>query len=738
MSRRERQKRRARHRGHPIKRVTLMAMVLAASGVIIGALAAVGWVVSVADSAPNLKELKPRDPHPLSEIFAADGTVLGYIHSDTIYRHMAGNRIPKTLKEATIAIEDRRFYQHGALDYQGIVRAGIKDVFGGHNSVQGASTLTMQLVDNVYLPTDVKKAHNLKYKIVQAKLAEQLEGAHRKNWILDGYLNDVPYGTVGGETAIGVGAAAEVFFDRPVTKLTLGQEALLAGLPQAPSQYNPYLAPHLALSRRAEVLQAMVAAHYITQAQADAASHEPLNLRTNTSYNQRPWPFLFDYIQQQLIDRYGAKTVQSGGLKVYTTINMKMQQQAQHAVDAYEGGPVLDDQPAAALATVNPANGNILDMATTAKYSQTKFDFPAQALRQPGSSAKVFALMTLIHDYHGDPNSTYYTSQYLPAGWLSSEPTWSVHTAEQSYQGTINLNHATVTSDNTVFAQLVVDLGVDKFEATARAMGIPGNLLHGNPAEVIGGWQQGVTPLEMADAYATLANGGLHAPATILGRVVFPDGSAQNLGNPAKTRVFTDGEAYAATQVLKGVIQSGTGTAANYGCPAAGKTGTAENLANAWFVGYTPKLATAVWVGYPQGNVPMSNGFGGTLAAPIWHAFMSSASNGYCGDFTPPHNPFYGSAFSGSHSSSTGRSYGGGRGSSSSSGSGFGSQASQNPYSNPSLYAQPAPGSTSGSGTSGSGTSGGGSGSGSGTTGGGGSGSTGSGGSGGAGLSSGH
>jgi penicillin-binding protein 1A len=688
MSRRERQKRRARHRGHPVKRVALMATVLAVSGIVIGVLAAVGWVVSVADSAPNLKQLKPRNPHPLSEIFASDGTVLGYIHSDTIYKHVVGNQIPKRLKEATIAIEDRRFYQHGALDYQGIVRAGIKDVFGGHNSVQGASTLTMQLVDNVYLPTDVKKTHNLKYKIVQAKLAEQLEGAHTKNWILNSYLNDVPYGTVGGETAIGVGAAAEVFFDKPVSKLTLGQEALLAGLPQAPSQYNPYLAPQLALARRAQVLQAMVASHYITQAQADAAKRERLNLRSNTSYNQRPWPFLFDYIQQQLVSKYGAKTVQNGGLKVYTTINMKMQQQAQRAVDAYEGGAVLDNQPAAALATVDPATGAILDMASTAKYSQTKFDFPAQALRQPGSSAKVFALMTLIHDYHGDPSSTYYTSQFLPAGWLSSEPTWSVHTAEQSYQGTINLKQATITSDNTVFAQLVVDLGVDKFEATAKAMGIPGYLLHGNPAEVIGGWQQGVSPLDMADAYATLAAGGVHRPTTVLNRVVFPDGSVQNLGTSPGTRVFTDGEAYAATQVLKGVIQSGTGTAANYGCPAAGKTGTAENLANAWFVGYTPKLSTAVWVGYPQGNVPMSNGFGGTLAAPIWNAFMSAASNGYCGDFAQPSNPFYGSAFTGTHSSAYGHSYGGNP-SSSSSGNGFNNGTSSNPYNNPTLYAQP-------------------------------------------------
>jgi penicillin-binding protein 1A len=237
-----------------------------------------------------------------------------------------------------------------------------------------------------------------------------------------------------------------------------------------------------------------------------------------------------------------------------------------------------------------------------------------------------------------------------------------------------------------VFAQLVVDLGMSKFDAMAHAMGITSTLA-GNPAEVIGGVGGGVTPLEMADAYATIADGGVHHPTTILNRVVFPDHSVDNLGKPGGTRVFSDGEAYAATQVLKQVITNpgGTGTAAAFGCPAAGKTGTAENLANAWFVGYTPKLATAVWVGYPQGNIPMANGFGGSLAAPIWSQFMGSASDGYCGDFPTPSSYFSGTAFTGPHSAASGPSY---PNSKSSNNGGFGTTYT-NPYSNPSLYAQP-------------------------------------------------
>jgi penicillin-binding protein 1A len=699
MSRRERQRQRKRNRGHPVKRVVLFSLLFSVCGLAMAALFAVGWVVSVADSAPNLRDLTPHNPHPLTEVFAADGSLLGYIHSDTVFTPAAGNQIPSSLKNATVAIEDRRFYHHGALDYQGIIRAGIKDVFGRGGSLQGASTLTMQLVDNKYLDgTKYAAQHNLKYKIIQAKLAEQLGKGHTKAWILDSYLNIVPYGTVNGQTALGVGAASEVFFDKPVWRLNLAQEALLAGLPQSPSRYNPFLDPAAARTRRAAVLSAMVNSHYITQAQADAANAAPLGVHHNPGYALHRDPYVFDYIQQQLIQRFGLTTVENGGLKVYTTLDPKKQEEATQAVVSHEGGPILDDQPAAGLASVDPSNGHILAMASSATYDQTKYFYPVQARRQTGSAFKVFALMTLIHDYDGDPNQTYYTSKFLQPGWLPEDPTWSVHTAEETYQGTISIAKATTVSDNTVFAQLAADLGWSKLDATAHAMGITSPLT-GNPSEVIGGLADCCTMLEMADAYATVANGGYHIAPTILSRVLFPDGSSVTMGDPPRKRVFTDGETYAATKVLETVIQSGTGTAANYGCPAAGKTGTAENLDNAWFVGYTPKLSTAVWVGYPQGNVPMgANGFGGTLAAPIWHDYMQQASDGYCGDFPQPTTPWTGTAFTGPHSAGGPRSnYGNGPGSGygpgsgSGSGSGQGNGTSTNPYNNPTLLAQPSP-----------------------------------------------
>jgi penicillin-binding protein 1A len=661
----------------------LVALLVVFGGAGIGAIAVVGWIVAVADSAPSLSQLKPRTPGQLSEVFAANGQRMGYIDSPTLRLPVSGSSIPQRLKNATIAIEDRRFWHHGALDYTGILRAAIKDVFNGNGTLQGASTLTMQLVDNLYLHG---VTHNLQYKIKQAKLAQELYNKHSKTWILNSYLNDVPYGTVGGQTAYGVGAASRLFFDKPVWQLDLAQSALLAGLPQAPSQYNPFLYPNLAHQRRQSVLQAMVQSHYITQAQASSANAEPLQVKHSSMFTQRSFHYAFDYVVQELHQRFcpgrsptaPCPAVDQGGLKIYSTIQPHEMALAQHAVLAHEGGP---GQPAAALAAVDPGSGNLVAFANTSSYQKSSFDYATQAHRQPGSSFKVFALMTLIHDYNGDPSKTFYNSHFLAPGWLPSDPTWSVHTAEMTYQGNISITRATIVSDNTVFAQLAVDLGMDKFDRMAHAMGIT-TKLNGNPAEVIGGLTYGVTPLEMADAYSTLADGGIHAPVRAISKVVFPGGRTVNFSEPT-TRVFSYGEAYAATKILQQVILQGTGTAANYGCPAAGKTGTAENLANAWFVGYTPKLATAVWVGYPSGNVPMANGFGGTLAAPIWHDFMSASANGFCGNFAAPTTPWHGTPFTGPHSSSSGSNNPNGRSLAN------GAVPPPGAYTNPQLFAQP-------------------------------------------------
>jgi penicillin-binding protein 1A len=666
MSRRERHRRRSKNRGFPLGKVLGMTAVVIVAALSIGALGAAGWVLNKVHAAPNLPKQPTVHPSSPSEIFASDGSSLGYTRSEGVHIELTYKQIPKRVRAATIAIEDRRFYQHGALDYEGIVRALMKDAVHGSTALQGASTLTQQDVDNAWLPKSLdadRAKRNLTYKIAQAKLAQQLESKHSKNWILTQYLNVVPYGATGGETAYGIAAAAKTFFDKPLRKLTLDQVALLAGMPQAPTSYNPFRHPKLAKVRRNQVLQALVTAKNITQAHANQLMRRPLGVKSSEQYLRQDNPFVFKFIERQaghdlcphLKSPISCPALQHG-LKIYTTLNLADQADATRAIE--DNRSLIDGQglpvPAGAgVASVQNSNGHILALGTSEQWSQSQLDYAYQASRQTGSAFKVFALMTLIHDYDGNPDDTYYTSKPLPLGWTSLAPDWAVHTDDYKYSGSINITHATAVSDNTVFAQLVVDLGVAKMNQIARAMGIT-SPLGSNPSEVLGALTYGTTPLQMADAYATIADGGVHHKATIIDKVVFPDGRTLNFGSSPGTRVFPYNQTYAATQVLKGVLTApgATGAGLSWGCPAAGKTGTAEDLANAWFVGYTPQVSTGVWVGDPQGNVAMADGFGGALAGPIWKDYMETVAHGYCGDWAPPPVPFAGTAFTGPNSGS--------------------------------------------------------------------------------------
>jgi penicillin-binding protein 1A len=655
MSQFARKRRQKRRRGHPVRRTILIAFGVLIGGLVIGVGAVAGWVMNTADSGPNISQLKPRVPGQISQVFASNGELLGDITSSVLRTVVPQTDQPLLLRNATVAIEDRRFWQHGGVDYYGLVRAGVRDVLSGNGGLQGGSTLTMQLVGNVYLPDEIADHHDIRYKIIQAKLANQLESKESKAWILTQYLNDVPYGTVSHENAIGVGAASQMFFDKPVEDLNLAQTALLAGLPQAPSDYNPFQHPALARWRRGLVLKAMETAGYITAEQEQKANASSLQVHHSTAYQNVKQPYVFDYVRQQLVAKLGQATVDKGGLKVYTTINLQDQAYADHALLENEGEP---GDPKAALVTVNPANGEIVAMAQNTDYGlgagQTTYDYATESKRQTGSAFKTFVLMTLIHDQDGDPNSTYYTSKELASNW---DPPYKfpVVTAEHSYQGVINVTKAITLSDNTVFAQLGVDLGMSNVSQTAYAMGITSKQCN-NPAESIGGLCNGVSPLQMADSYATLANGGSHYNPTIIAKVVLPSGKTLNLTDTTPKRVFSAGEAYAGTQALQTVLTpEGTGYSSYYGCPAAGKTGTTSNYTDAWFVGYTPQLSTAVWVGYPKEDDFMEDvndlgpGYGGTLAGPIWRDYMEEAEANYCGSFPVPAVPWHGTPYFGKH-----------------------------------------------------------------------------------------
>jgi penicillin-binding protein 1A len=628
MARRTRRRRRKSHNSRWKKLTIPLGVLVVVVGVAAGV--AASWAIDVYESAPPLSSLKPVRKGRSSAIYAADGSLIGFIRASNIRQPVPGRAMPQSLRDATIAIEDKNYFHHGAIDPAGIARAAWKDLLAGGKPVQGASTITQQLVRNLYIQNPEE---TLKRKLIEAHLAYEEEEAHSKDWILTAYLNTAPYGTVEGETAVGVEAAAQTYFGKPAKDLNLTESALIAGLPQAPSEYNPFLDPRAALDRRDEVLTAMREQGYVSGAEYRKAIHTGLGLNPGHKYRVIRDPFLFDLVEQELIAKYGINTVRYGGLKAYTTIDPELQERAQEAVDSCsvcypEGGP------AAGLASIDPSNGEIVALASTEGYaSESEFNYAWQAHRQPGSSFKTYVLTTAIKQGI-DPYSTYYNGTSpitlnLPGGGV-----WTVHNAEPG-GGTMSLADATWNSVNAVFAQLDLDVGPENVTHTAHQMGIEAPL-ESVPAEGIGGLAVGVTPLEQADGYATLADGGIHHDPTAIGRVEFPNGKVDEPDPSAGDRVLTEGEAYEVTKLLEGVITQGTGAGYTYmGCSAeAGKTGTSEGLSDAWFVGFTPLYSTAVWVGHPQSRE--ETGFGGPTAGPIWRSFMEAAAGGNCPEFPEP------------------------------------------------------------------------------------------------------
>src|SRR6266545_472574 len=654
-------RRRRRLRDSGRKKILLaLGLPLALAG--LGATVGVVWLLSIYNSAPSLASLRPITKGAVSKVYAADGSLIGVIHSDKIRQPIASDRIPEDLKDATVAIEDRRFYNHGGIDPSAIIRAGWEDLTAGGKPVEGGSTITQQLVRNLYIdnPQDT-----LKRKIIEAHLANEEEDEHTKDWILTKYLNTAPYGTNEGATAIGVEAAAETYYSKHARDLTLTEAAMIAGLPQAPSQYNPLLNPRAAIARRNEVLQAMEHQGKITSSEYDEAIGQDLGLDPGHKYSRIRQPYIFDLVKQELQDRYGVNTIQNGGLKVFTTIQPQLQEAAQDAVDScsvcYSGGG-----PASALASIDPSNGEIVALASTQRYSLTsQFNFAAHAQRQPGSSFKIYDLTAAIKQGI-DPDSTYYDGS-SPATLDNDGSPWTVNNAEPG-GGTMPLTEATWDSVNVIFAKLGLDVGPENIARTAYEMGITSPLgIKGSreipcklgpncfipPADAIGGLSVGVTPLEQANAYATLANGGVHHNATAIDRVVFPGGKVDEPGSNDGKRVLTPGQAYEVTKVLEGVITSGTGAGyTSIGCSSeAGKTGTSEGLSDAWFVGYTPMFSTAVWTGHPLSRD--YTGFGGPTSGPIWRSFMEAAQGGDCPEFEVPSSLPELTAFHGEHTSSS-------------------------------------------------------------------------------------
>jgi len=584
----------------------------------------VGLVTAIAGEIPALD---PSRIHNQTDgfIYANNGRVLSVLRGSQSRILLRSDQISPLMKQAIVAIEDKRFYEHRGVDVRGIMRALWADMRGG-GAVQGGSTITQQFVKNTY----TNNQRSIARKLREAALAWQLEQRWSKDRILTAYLNTIYF----GNGAYGVEQAAQTYFHHGAGpgKLTLWEAALLAGIPEDPAAFDPATNQKGARARRNLVLKEMFDQGDISRAVYGNATRRPMPSpqAIRLPGDQGPAQYFANYVKQQLVDRYGSGRVFGGGLKVYTTIDLKLQKMARNSIGHWLTSPT---GPTAALVSIDPRDGRILAMFGGNNFRKSQFNLAVQGERQAGSSFKPFVLATALKE--GVAPSTTFVSK--PVTINAGGRLWEVHNYEDEYLGSITIQQATAYSDNAVFAQLTKLVGPQNIANTAKSLGIKSRL---QPYFSIGLGAQGVNPLEMARAFSAFANGGKRIDGRRFGnepRVITKVATEKgrpiddNTARPVQT--LSEENAALVTSLLQNVIKYGTGKAAALagGRPAAGKTGTTENYGDAWFVGYTPQLVTAVWVGYPNDVRSMSYQFhgkpvaGGTFPALIWKSFMERA-----------------------------------------------------------------------------------------------------------------
>ena len=565
-----------------------------------------------------------------------ENQVNGYIYDSTGTKILAVLRgseartlieyddIADPMRHAIVAIEDRRFWEHNGIDLRGIGRALVADV-RQQKVVEGGSTITQQFVKNA-LDRDQK---TIGRKVREAAFAWQLERSRAwpKQRILQEYLNTIYF----GNGAYGVQQASLVYFDRGARDLTVAQAALLAGIPADPSRYDPVTNPDRARARRRVVLRAMLEESKITTAQYVDANEEPLpdpdEVRLGGTEGQHGALHYVNYVKQQLIDEYGSAEVFGGGLKVVSTIDLELQAAARDAISKWLTDP---EGPSAALVAVDPRDGAVKAMVGGNNYRKSQFNLAVQGVRQPGSAFKPFVLATALRQ--GISPATRFDSE--PQSINLGDKYWVVGNYDDAYLGSIDLETATIESDNTVYAQLTQIVGSKNVAATAKRLGIRSKL---DGYYAIGLGAEAVTPLELARAYASLALGGRRVDGAMFGnrpRVIteVTEPGRKRFNAPRTFDALSSTQAGMINSMLQKAVQFGTGKRAYLpNRPVAGKTGTTENYGDAWFVGYTPQLAVAVWVGYPTTLKPMLTEFrgepvaGGSFPALIWKSFVEKA-----------------------------------------------------------------------------------------------------------------
>jgi penicillin-binding protein 1A len=593
-----------------------------------------GLVTAIASEIPKLDPSNQgRELAKNSYIYASDGrTLLAVLRGDENRVVVKSGEIAPVMKQAIVAVEDKRFWEHQGVDVRGIARAVWADITQ-KQLVQGGSTITQQFVKNRLLQTHDR---TIARKVKESALAWQLERRWSKDRILTAYLNTIFF----GNHAYGIQMASRLYFRKSAAALSLAEAALLAGIPSNPTLYDPIQNPAEARKRRSIVLALMRAQGLITETDVERAEAEPLPDSVRLPGSSGPEGHFVEYVKQQLIPYYGQDEVYGGGLRIKTTINLQLQKAAREAVREWLPGR---REPKAALVAIDPRDGRLLAMYGGRSFERSQFNLAVQGQRQSGSAFKPFVLATALEQ--GIAPQTTYVSQ--PTLINLGDKLWSVGNYENSYLGTIDLVEATTFSDNSVYAQLTAQVGPTQVARTAHALGIKSRL---REYFAIGLGVEAVNPLEMARAFSTFANGGARVDGRVLGnlpRAVLwvardcngasrtastKDCAAVDRNDAVPRRALSENKAAILNSILQTVVHDGTGKrAALSDRPVAGKTGTTENYGDAWFVGYTPQLAVAVWVGYPKKLKPMLTDFeggpvaGGTYPAEIWKSFAEKA-----------------------------------------------------------------------------------------------------------------
>lgn len=583
-----------------------------------------GFIGATMSDLPEVANVKPAAS---SQIYDVHGNLITTVHATENRLPVKLSQVPKDLQNAFIATEDNRFYSHHGVDPIGIMRAIWVNI--AHDGVaEGGSTITQQLARNAFLTQD----RTLKRKIMEAMLAIRIEQYYTKQEILEMYLNQIYF----GQGAYGVQAAAHVYFGKNVQDLDLAQSAMLAGLPQSPNYYSPFTNYKAGKARQAVVLGQMVKYDYIDQATADKAKDEDLGLRekSEAAHSDNNASYFIDYVISEIAEKYGDDAVYKDGLKIYTTIDMKAQDaavQAMHNLPNFYTDDKGLTQPQGALIAINPHNGYIVAMV--GGRGDDSFNRAVLAERQPGSAFKPFVYLAAIQD--GMTPGTVMDDKKIEFNG------WSPKNYEGTYSGQMTLHYALQHSVNTIAVQLADAVGMRKVLNLASSLGITtlDDSKDNNLAAALGGLTNGVKPIDMAVAYGTLANGGVKVKPVAITKIVDRNGQVVEENSTEEQRVVDPKYAYVITNMLESVMSGGTGGGASIGRPAAGKTGTTDESKDAWFVGYTPDLVAAVWMGDDYGIETLDGITGGTVPAVIWRDFMSQALNAMeipASDFTVP------------------------------------------------------------------------------------------------------